>query len=306
MKFARASRLPVLAVCAGLTLAGTAACGSDSLSSDASAGGAAATSASVAPSKDDALAAKVPAKIASAGTIVVGTDTSYPPNEFLAADGKTALGMEIDLFRAVAAKLGLKADFRTATFDTIILGVGSGRYDVGVSSITINPARKKSVTMVSYYNAGTQWVTVKGNPNKVDPENACGLTIGVQKGTIQVDDLNARSKKCTDSGKPAIQLVVDDLQVKISAALTSGKVVAMAADSPISLYAVKQSNGALQKLGDVYDSALYGFVIPKGQEGFGGAIAEALKQLESSGDYTKLLSNWSLQDGAIKDFAVNP
>lgn len=306
MKHTPAIRIPCLAAGAGLALAFVAGCGSDSLSSNTPAGNGGSATVSVAPAKDDALAAKLPAKIQQAGTIVVGMDTSYPPNEFLAADGKTAAGMEVDLFRAVAAKFGVKADFRTATFDTIILGVGSGRYDVGVSSFTINPQRKQSVNMVSYYNAGTLWATAKGNPKQVDPENACGQAIGVQKGTVQIDDLTARSKKCTAAGKPAIQMVIDDLQVKVTNALVSGKVAAMAADSPITNYAIKQSNGGMEKLGGVYDSAPYGIVVAKGQTEFAQALADALKALEQSGEYGKVLSNWGLQDGAIKDFAVNP
>ena len=306
MKHTPAIRIPFLAACAGLALAAVAGCGSSSLSSNTAAPGGASSSTSVAPSKDDALAAKLPPKIKQVGKIVVGSDTSYPPNEFLAADGKTAQGMDVDRFKAVAAKFGVQAEFRTATFDTLILSVGSGKYDVGVSSITINPDRKKTVEMVSYYNAGTLWATAKGNPKKVDPDNACGLAIGVQKGTVQIDDLTARSKKCTAAGKPAIQMVVDDLQVKVTNALVSGKVVAMAADSPITNYAIKQSNGALEKLGEVYDSAPYGFVTAKGQTEFAQAMADALKDLEKSGEYGKVLSNWGLQDGAIKDFAVNP
>lgn len=307
MKHTPSIRIPILAACAGLSMVAVAGCGgSNSLSSNSAAPAGGSSTVSVAPAKDDALAAKLPAKIKQAGKIVVGMDTSYPPNEFLGTDGKTAQGMDVDLFSAVAAKFGVKAEFTTATFDTIILGVGSGRYDVGVSSFTINPQRKQSVDMVSYYNAGTLWATAKGNPKKVDPNNACGLAIGAQKGTVQIDDLTARSKKCTAAGKPAIQMVIDDLQVKVTNALVSGKVVAMAADSPITNYAIKQSNDSLEKLGEVYDSAPYGFVVAKGQTEFAQALVDALKELEKSGDYGKVLSNWGLQDGAMKDFALNP
>ena len=133
-----------------------------------------------------------------------------------------------------------------AKFDSIILGVSSSKYDIGLSSFTINDDRKKQVNMVSYFNAGTQWVTQKGNPKKVDPDNACGLNIGVQKGTVQVDDITARSKKCTDAGKPAITQIVDGDQGKVTTAVIGGKADAMAADSPVGLYAVKQTGGQLK------------------------------------------------------------
>jgi len=295
---------PSITLIASAAIVGLAvsACGSDSLTKTP--GGATTTAA--AQTADPALVAKLPAKIKTAGKIVVGVDTSYPPSEFLAADGKTAQGFDIDLFNAVAQKFGVKVEYKTAVFGTIILGVSSGKFDIGVSSFSINPDREKQVTMVSYYTAGTLWVVPKGNPKKVDPDNACGLNVGVQKDTVQIDDLAARSKKCTAAGKPAINPIVEELQVKVNADVVSGKADAMAADSPVGLYAVKQANGAVETLGKPYDSAGYGYVLPKAETDFGQAIADALKALDASGDYKKVLTTWGVESGAISDFAVNP
>ena len=80
----------------------------------------------------------------------------------------------------------------------------------------------------------------------------------------------------------------------------------MLADSPVGLYAVKQTSGQLEALGQIYDAAPYGFVIPKSETDFAQAIADALKSLDSSGDYKKALSAWGNDTGAISDFAVNP
>lgn len=298
---------PTTLLIAGLATAGLAlsACGSDSLDGSSTLSSSSSSSSS-SGSVDAALAAKVPQKIKDAGKIVVGSDASYAPNEFLADDGKTVQGMDVDLFTAVAAKLGLKAEFQNAGFDTIILGVTSGKYDVGVSSFTINDERKKSVNMVSYFNAGTQWVVKSGNPKKVDPDNACGLNIGVQKGTVQIDDLTARSKKCTDAGKPAIKQIIDADQSKVTASVISGKSDAMLADSPVGLYAVKQTKGQLEALGDIYDAAPYGFVVPKDQTDFAQAIADALKAMAADGSYKAALDKWGNDTGSISDFAVNP
>jgi len=298
------NRALVVAAAATTALALTA-CGSDSLSSDSSSSASASTSAS-APAVDAALAAKVPAKIKDAGKIVIGTDATYAPNEFLADDGKTVQGLDVDLFNAVAAKFGLKTEWVPAGFGTIILGVNSGKFDIGISSFTINAEREQQATMVSYFNAGTQWVVAKGNPKKVDLDNACGLSIGAQKDTVQVDDLKARSTKCTDAGKPAINIIVDADQGKVTTNLVSGKTVAMLADSPVGLYAIQQTKGQLEALGDIYDAAPYGYVLPKDQTDFGQAIADALKGLDASGDYTKVLTNWGNESGAISDFTVNP
>jgi polar amino acid transport system substrate-binding protein len=281
------------------------ACGSDTLSSGGSTSSN--TSTSVASGQvDPALAAKVPDKIKSAGVIKVGSDASYAPNEFLADDGKTVQGMDVDIFNAVAAKFGLKTDFQNAGFPTLILGVTSGKYDLSISSFTINDERKQQVNMVSYFSAGTQWAVKTGNPKKVSIDNACGFNIGVQKGTVQIDDLTARSKKCTDAGKPAIKQVIEEQQSKVTTDLVSGKVDAMLADSPVCLYAVKQTSGQLEPLGDIYESAPYGIVIPKDQTDFAQAIADALKAIKASGAYDAALKNWGNESGGISDFAVNP
>ncbi|MHB8185865.1 MAG: ABC transporter substrate-binding protein [Dermatophilaceae bacterium] len=277
------------------------ACGSSSLSTPG-----ASSKPTVSQTKEASLADKLPAKIKAAGKIVVGTDATYAPNEFLAADGKTVEGMDVDLFNAVAQKFGVTVEWVPADFGSIILGVNSGKYDAGVSSFTINAERKKQSNMVSYFNAGTQWAVAKGNPKKVDPDNACGLNVGVQKNTVQVDDLAARSKKCTAAGKKAINPIVEQAQAKVTTDVVSGKADAMLADSPVGLYAVKQTGGQLEAAGKIYDSAPYGFVLPKSETDFAQAIVDALKSLDASGDYKKALSTWGNDSGAISDFAVNP
>ncbi|HET7799802.1 MAG TPA: ABC transporter substrate-binding protein [Humibacillus xanthopallidus] len=289
-------------VAVGLTLS---ACGSDSMSTNPGTGSTPAGTSAAGGGVDQALAAKVPAKLKSAGKIVVGTDPTYAPNEFLDSDGKTVIGFDVDVFNAVAAKLGLKTEYVPAGFDTIILGVTGGKYDIGVSSFTINPERKKQVNMVSYYSAGTQWVVAKGNPDKVNIDDACGKPIGVQKGTVQVDDLAARSKKCTDAGKPAINPIVQQGQNQVTADLVSGKTVAMLADSPVGLYAVKQT-GQLEALGSIYDSAPYGYVVPKDQMDFANLLVEALQAAKADGSYMAALKKYAVEAGAIDNFAVNP
>ena len=299
-----------LASCAAVaTLAVTTlvlnACGGGSSTSSS---GSSASSGSALPSvtAEDSLAAAVPADIKSDGVITVGSDTTYAPSEFLAEDGETIVGFDVDLFTLVARKLGLDAEFQTAPFDSIIAGVGSGKYEAGVSSFTINPEREAQASMVSYYSAGTQWSTKKGNPNKVDPDNACGLKIAVQKATVQVDDITARSEACTSGGKDAITIDQYDAQSDATAAVVSGKDVAGLADSPVMAYAVEQTKGQLELLGDIYDAAPYGYVVAKDQTEFAQAIADAVKSLIDDGTYEQVLKTWGVEDGAIDNPTVNP
>ncbi len=290
---------------AGLLTVGLSACGSSSLSGDSGAASSGAATAAV--TVDPALVAKLPAKIKTAGTIIIGTDATYKPNEYLAGDGKAVVGLDVDLFDAVMARFGIKTQWTPSAFDAIILGVDSGKYDIGVSSFTINTERLGQATMVSYFAAGTQWVTQKGNPKKVDPANACGLNIGAQTGTVQIlTDIPARSKKCTDAGKAAINPLVDIDQGKVTTSVLSGKADAMLVDLPPALSAVAESQGALALLGAQYNSAPYGYVLPKAGTDFGEAITEALKALKADGTYDKILTKWKAHDGAITNFVVNP
>jgi polar amino acid transport system substrate-binding protein len=284
----------VLATAASLT-----ACGSSSEGESSSSSGAG-------TSVDAALAAKVPDAIKSDGKIVIGVDATYAPNEFLDTDGQTVIGFNIDLFDAVAAKLGLQTEWVPAPFANIIPSVQSGKYEIGVSSFTVNEERMQIVNMVSYFSAGTQWATQKGNPNSVDPDAACGLKVAVQKATVQVDDVEARSKACTDAGKSAITIDQYQGQDQATASVVSGKDVAMLADSPIIAYAVKQTNDQLELLGDIYDSAPYGYAIQKEQTDFAQAVADAVKALIADGTYKSVLDEWGVSQGAITDPTVNP
>ena len=305
----RRGRAAVAAV-AGLTLV-LAGCGGDSgdtgTGGGTGAGGAADTSEPL-PTvpADEALAARVPPAVAEDGVITVGSDSTYAPSEFLAEDGQTIIGFDVDLFELVAQKLGLDAQFETAPFDSIIAGVGSGRYEVGVSSFTINPERLQQATMVSYFNAGTQWATRAGNPDGVDPENACGLSIAVQRGTVQVDDITARSQACETAGQEPITIDQYEAQSDATAAVVSGRDAAVLADSPVMAYAVAQTNGQLELLGDIYDSAPYGYVIPQDQADFAQAVRDAVQALIDDGTYTQVLERWGVENGAIDDPTVNP
>ena len=300
----RMSRRIGAAASVSVLVLAAAACGSGSDSASDSATGASST----APSADAALVAMVPADIASDGKIVVGSDASYAPNEFMDTDGKTVIGMDVEVFTAVAAKLGLKAEFVNAPFDSIITGVGSGKYEAGVSSFTITSDREKQANMVSYFNAPTQWVTKKGNPDGVDLAAPCGKKIAVQKATVQVPDIQKRSADCKAAAKPEVIIDQYQGQDEATASVVSGKDQAMLADLPISAYAVQQTNGKLEILGDPYGDGPYGFVTAKAQTKFADAIAAATKAIIDDGTYGSIMKKWGDEKGAITSdlVKVNP
>ncbi len=251
-------------------------------------------------------AAMVPQDIKDAGVLRVGTDATYAPNEFFDEDGETIIGLDIDLFDAVAEELGLTAEYQSADFGSIIAGVNSDQYDVGVSSFTINEERKLEVNMVSYFSAGTQWAVASGNPKNVDPDSPCGLTVAVQANTVQdLEDLPPKVDECEAAGTP-LTVQQYDGQDEATSALASGKADAMLADSPVVSYAVQQVGDSIETVGEVYDAAPYGYVVPMDDAELAEAIAAALTAIEDDGGYTAALETWGQVDGAISDFAVNP
>lgn len=255
-------------------------------------------------SPDPGLADLVPAAIAEDGVITVGIDTTYPPNEFLDTDGETAMGWDVELFDAVAGALGLSTEYVVAPFGSIIAGVQSGQFEAGVSSFTINEDRKAESNMVSYFNAGTQWAAQPGAG--VDPDNACGMRVAVQRDTVQVDDIQTRSDTCEQAGDDPITIEQFQSQEQATATVVSGQNDAMLADSPICAYAVQQTGGELELVGDIYDAAPYGYVVAKDQMEFAEALAQAVDSVIADSTYTSILEEWGVEGGAISASAVNP
>lgn len=262
----------------------------------------AATDSGPAPTPAAELAAKVPAEIRGGGTLIVGTDATYAPNEF--RDAGKITGFDIELFDAIADRLGLKTQWENSAFDEIIPGVRTGKYHAAVSSFSINAERANQVTMVPYFTAGTQWAARSGN--KVGPGTACGKKVAVQANTIQVDDLAIRSAECTHSGHPAIQVQEFGAQSDATEAVTAGRADAMLADSPVCAYAVKQSEGRLTLSSVVYDSAYYGIVLPKNQAAFGRLIGDTIDLLIHEGTYAQIATKWGLDPQSFRDPSVNP
>ena len=84
---------------------------------------------------DDELASQVPAEIADAGVLQVGSNVQSPPNNFYAADGSTVVGSDHDLITAVASTLGLEVEYQNQDFGSLITSLQSGRVDVTIAAM---------------------------------------------------------------------------------------------------------------------------------------------------------------------------
>jgi polar amino acid transport system substrate-binding protein len=289
--------------------AAVAGCGSSSKSSTSSSSSSSSSSStsttSATPGTDAKVAALVPAAIKSKGTLTVAADASYAPNEFIGSNGKTVEGMDADLAKALAAVMGLKADIKNQTFDSIIPGLASGKYDLGMSSFTDTKVREKTVDFVTYFSAGTSfYAKTQGAPTVNTLADLCGLKVAVEKGTTQADDANAQSKKCTSAGKKPVTVSVFPDQNGANLAINSGRAQIGMADSPVAEYQVKQSNGQFKLLGQTYGTAPYGIAMSK-TSGLTKPVLAGIKALMANGTYKSILDHWGISAGAISDPKIN-
>jgi polar amino acid transport system substrate-binding protein len=295
--------------CAFAVLA-LAAAGCGSSDDDSSSSGSAATTATNAAATqasgaDAKAAGAVPAAVKSKGTLTVAADASYAPNEFFASDGKTVQGMDADLAKALATKLGLKAKVVNAGFDGIIPGLAANKYDLGMSSFTDTKEREQTVDFVTYFSAGTSFYTkAQGGPAITGLDSLCGHHVAAEKGTTQADDAAAQSKKCTSAGKKAVAVSVFPDQNGANLAINSGRADVGMADSPVADYQVKQSGGSFKLVGTPYGTAPYGIAIPKGN-GMAQPVLDGLTALIADGTYKTILTKWGVQDGAITTPVIN-
>ena len=151
--------------------------------------------------------------------------------------------------------------------------------------------------------AGTLWAQRTGSD--IDPNAACGLRVGMTPGTThETVEIPAKSDQCVAAGVKPIDKVVYTRQDDLTAALIAGEVDAMAADSPVTGFAIKGSNGALEPAGEVFDTAPYGWPVAKGSP-LGESLRQALEHVMSTGEYKTIATKWGVDKGMITTPAIN-
>lgn len=256
----------------------------------------------VSPDPVPELAEQVPEDIRARGTISIGTNPPFAPLEFKDAKGEI-IGFDLDLARATARVLDLELVVREQDFTLILPSISAGMVDFGASGFTSNEERRQTYDFVDYLDTGLQWARPAGSD--VTPDDACGLEIAVQRGTVaEMEDLPARSDACVDEGKAPIKRLAYQDAGSAATAVVLGRADAIAADSPVSAWAVARSDGKLEMAGDIYDGAPFGWPVPKGSE-LGPLLADALQHLIDTGEYERILTMWGLEDGAVDQARIN-
>lgn len=258
---------------------------------------------------DPNAVALLPASYKEKGELTVAMDLHYPPTTFLADDNKTPIGLNPDIARLVAKKLGLKLNFVNTSFDTIIPGIEGGRYDFTATSMSPTPERLKVLDMIDYFNAGVSVAVAAGNPLGLSNDNLCGKNIAVTKGSnAQLKHLpNVSEWTCTSKGKPAINgITLPNVQEALTQ-LASKRVDGVFYDTPALVWAQKQQPNAIEVLTPQVDTRTEHIVTVALKKGspLTPALHAAVQSVLDSPEYQKSLSTWGLTDGAVTDAKLN-
>ncbi|MHC5905399.1 ABC transporter substrate-binding protein [Streptomyces sp. S6] len=305
----RLAAVGALAVAGALILTG---CGDQTKDKGKDAGSSSADSSSSAP-----LAAKLPADIRSKGTIKVGSDISYAPVEFKDGSGNTT-GIDPDIADALGKQLGVKFEFENGTFDSLITGLRSKRYDIAMSAMTDTKNRQngidadsgkkvgEGVDFVDYFSAGVSIYTPKGKDQGIKTwADLCGKKIVVQRGTVSEDLAKSESKKCPAGKSIAMEAFGTDPEAQTR--LRAGGADAGSSDFPVAAYAVKTSGGGkdFQLVGEQVQAAPYGIAFSKSSTQLRDAVQAAMEAIIKNGEYLKILTKWGVPSGAVTQATVN-
>jgi polar amino acid transport system substrate-binding protein len=259
---------------------------------------------------DNALSARVPEKVRAAGVLVGGSDNDYAPWEYLAgSDGQTPEGIDIDIGNAIAAKLGLKYESRTAQFTTILPALGTN-YDLGLSAFSITDERKKVVDFVSYAETGNEWLIKTGNPAGFDPKDICGRQLAVQSGSRHEERVLMVNKACAESGKKEANILPFKTQTEAVTRVATGGADATITGSATALYAAFKSNKTLETVRPVHKEldvrGLNGIAFAKKDKALAELIADTVNVLIEDGTYKAILDGWGMGAVAVEKAQINP
>jgi polar amino acid transport system substrate-binding protein len=239
-----------------------------------------------------------PTNLVRPGTITFLSDTTYPPQESIDASTQQAVGFDIEIAQAVAARMGMTATIQTTDTPQLIGALLAKKGDAIISALLITPDVQRQVALVAYFRAGQAILVRKGNPAAITAlSDLCGKKVSVQVQSPEentIDELNGAA--CKDS-KINKQVYPTDLQAVLI--LKQRGVDAALDDSPVAAYFVKQTPDQLEQAGAPFKTNPEGIAIdPKNGELL-KAMQQAMMAIYQDGTYRTILTRWNLLDGEI-------
>ncbi len=222
-------------------------------------------------------------RVKKAGVLKVGSDTTYPPFEWIDTKTGKAQGFDVDLANLIAKKLGVKAEIITTAWDGIIPALKSGKFDVIISAMTITPEREKEIDFsIPYYDSGQIIAVRKDNNTIKGPNDLSGKTVGVQTGTTG-EEAAKKIPGVKIKEYPDIQYAFADLE--------KGRIDAVVNDFPVSAFYVK-GHPDVKLVGKLFTVEHYGIAFRKSDKALREAINKILKDIKSDGEYDQIYEKW--------------
>jgi len=220
------------------------------------------------------------------GKIIVGSDTAYPPFEFV--EGGETVGFDIDLMNAVGERLGYEVEFLTYKFDALITDLQAGTsFDMVASAMTITEERAESVDFSDPYINSNQSLAVSvGSDIASTDDLGEGDKVGVQSGTT--GELWA-----TENLEPqGVEVVPYDDILAAFAALQAGDVAGVVNDLPISQDIAEDETRQIEVIQEIDTGEQYGFAFNQDDDALREAVNDALAEIKSDGTYEEIYETW--------------
>lgn len=211
--------------------------------------------------------------------LVVATSPDFPPFESL--EGGEVVGIEVDILSKIAEKMGMELDIQQMDFDSVIPGVQAGKFDVGMSGITVTDKRKENVDFSSVYFMAAQAIVVADGSSITGKADLEGKKVSVQTGTTA-------EEYCMANGYEVLAFTANN---DAAAALTSGKVDAWVVDNEVALAMAPELG--LTVLDEAMTSEPYAFALQKGNDLL-APFNEALDALLSDGTIEQIFQQYGV------------
>ncbi len=213
--------------------------------------------------------------------LVMATNAEFPPYEYV-EDGKI-VGIDAEIAALIADKLGMELEIVDVAFDSIIPGVQSGKYDMGMAGLTVNDERLEKVNFSSSYATGIQAVIVKDGSDIKSIDDLEGKKIGVQTSTT--GDIYATG----DYGEDAITRY-DNGAVAVQALLADKVDCVIIDNEPAKSYVA--ANDGLKVLDTEYTVEDYAICFAKENTELKDKVDGALKELIADGSVKEVIEKY--------------
>lgn len=245
----------------------------------------------------------LPAAIQESGVIRVAAQIDLPPQQYYDEDNKTVIGISPDLADALGAVLGVDFEFTNVSFNAIIPGLESGRFDLGITAMNDTLERQEQVTFVDYIQSGVRLMVKAGNPSGVTSlEEMCGKSIATLQGSVNNERIEKASQEhCVDEGKSPIDMQIYASSPDARQAMLTGRVDASLIDQIAGAYQVQQLPDEVEQVGPFYPASNMGMPMKKGSRELATALHEAMKIIIADGTYLEVLKKWNTPEVALDD-----